>query len=87
MFVVCILQDDNSQFSCMTCAPSCAECADASSCDDDVSASRVILLALQVFLMTGSFVSGVAVVRLRKSKVLNLNVHDSLYSHKLQAEL
>jgi hypothetical protein len=67
------LQYDVSQFSCLPCAAGCARCDDASTCDDDVGASRVILLTLQVFIMAASIVSGVAIVRLRKSKVCHIH--------------
>ena len=54
---------------CEPCSPGCVTCDDVTPCAD-VIMTRVVLLGVQVFTMAVSVAFGVAVVRLRKTKVM-----------------
>jgi len=53
---------------CDPCSPGCVTCDDVTPCTD-VIMTRVVLLGVQVFTMIVSVAVGVAVVRLRRTKV------------------
>ena len=55
---------------CERCSPGCVSCDDVTPCND-VIITRVVLLGVQVFTMAVSIAVGVAIVQLRKTKVMH----------------
>jgi G protein-coupled receptor 158 len=63
------LSHQYDKFVCLLCARGCTTCDDNTPCDDVIT-TRAILLAVQIFTVVASVAVGVAIVRLRKTKVM-----------------
>ena len=60
----------DDDFHCLPCPVSCVECTDDTPCyQADYNVIRMLPVAIQCFTMTISFVVGIIIVRVRKTKV------------------